>query len=139
MDTGTLTKPEWDVMENSRSMGLHSGFSLPFHGPDGQCDIFSMSLRENDPPDPARGVIADGHVHPGRVDAQAHLRDEGLDAGLDLRLRLAGAEVVEQGNHGRPRATCWPARRGSSRPRSHDIAAVYRDSPLAVRDDDVVL
>jgi hypothetical protein len=58
-DTVALTKPEWDVMENSRAMGIHSGISLPFHGPDGQCDIFSMSLRENEPPDPARTPIVE--------------------------------------------------------------------------------
>lgn len=58
-DTVALTKAEWDVMENSRSMGVHSGFSLPFHGPYGQCDIFSMSLREHEPPDPARTPIVE--------------------------------------------------------------------------------
>ncbi len=55
--TPALSKAERDMMENCRSMGVHSGLSLPFHGPDGQCDIFSMSLRTNDRPDPARTPI----------------------------------------------------------------------------------
>lgn len=52
-----LPKAEQDMMQSCRSMGVHSGLSIPFHGPGGQCDIFSMSMRTNDYPDPARTPI----------------------------------------------------------------------------------
>ncbi len=59
LEAGTLTEAEWDMIENSRIMGVHSGFSIPFHGPGGRCDIFHLSVRSDKVPDRVRGGIVE--------------------------------------------------------------------------------
>jgi len=107
-----LAKAERDVMENSRSMGVHSGFSLPFHGPDGQCDIFSMSLRTNDHPDPTRTPIIEAktfHVwsrywHLMNGTAPGNVRADGADP-LHARRRFHWISEDKSHRGGPPRMT----------------------------------
>lgn len=51
------TRPAQTVIEVCRDLGLHSGVTIPFHGPKGRCDIFSLSLRDKRQIDPARMTI----------------------------------------------------------------------------------
>lgn len=44
-DIRPLGVRERDTLEISRELGVHSGLSIPFHGPDRQLDFFSFSLR----------------------------------------------------------------------------------------------
>ncbi len=54
---GRLEKLEREMLGRSRECGVHSGLSIPYHGPDGQCDIIGLSLRRNDRPDRSRTSI----------------------------------------------------------------------------------
>jgi Autoinducer binding domain len=41
-----LARPARRVMEVCRDIGLHSGITIPMHGPGRRCDLFSLSLRD---------------------------------------------------------------------------------------------
>ena len=61
---GQLLKSEREMLGRSRECGVHSGLSIPFHGPDGHCDIIGLSLRRNDRPDRSRtGIIQAKTTH----------------------------------------------------------------------------
>jgi hypothetical protein len=49
-----LTRPARRVMEVCRDIGIHSGITIPLHGPGRRCDLFSLSLRDKRQIDPAR-------------------------------------------------------------------------------------
>ncbi|HVL72413.1 MAG TPA: autoinducer binding domain-containing protein [Beijerinckiaceae bacterium] len=50
-----LARAQKVFMEECRALGVHSGFTVPFHGPDRQVDIISVSARHKGPEtDPAR-------------------------------------------------------------------------------------
>jgi Autoinducer binding domain len=49
-----LARPARRVMEVCRDIGLHSGITIPMHGPGRRCDLFSLSLRDKRSLDPAR-------------------------------------------------------------------------------------
>jgi Autoinducer binding domain len=52
-----LSKPAWAVMEACRDLGMHSGLTIPLHGPGNRCDLFSLSLRDQRSIDPASYTI----------------------------------------------------------------------------------
>lgn len=56
-DGGRLLKVEQKFLDQARDRGVHSGLSMPFHGPDGHCDVIGLSLRRNDRPDRSRTAI----------------------------------------------------------------------------------
>lgn len=47
-------KPARNVMSTCRDLKVHGGLSIPFHGPNGQCDVFGLSYRDKRTIDPAR-------------------------------------------------------------------------------------
>lgn len=47
-----LTPGEIRTFNISREVGVHSGFSIPFHGPDGIVDLIGVSLRDANAADP---------------------------------------------------------------------------------------
>lgn len=49
-----LSRPARRVMEVCRDIGMHSGITIPLHGPGRRCDLFSLSLRDKRHIDPAR-------------------------------------------------------------------------------------
>ncbi len=51
-----LPKRQREVLQAFRDLGVHSGISFPFHGPDGTCDLVGLSQRNSDPLDPKRLV-----------------------------------------------------------------------------------
>jgi hypothetical protein len=48
-----LSRPARTVIEVCRELGLHSGITIPLHGPGKRCDLFSLSLRDKRSIDPA--------------------------------------------------------------------------------------
>lgn len=50
--TDKLSKAELNTLEVCRDVGVHSGLSIPFHGPDGKVDLIGVSLRDQRDFDP---------------------------------------------------------------------------------------
>jgi hypothetical protein len=48
-----LSRQARNVMESCRELGVHSGITIPMHGPGRRCDLFSLSLRDKLSIDPA--------------------------------------------------------------------------------------
>lgn len=55
MERRDVSSAERAMMQVTRSRGVHSGLTVPLHGPDGHCDVVSLSSRgRRDDTDPAR-------------------------------------------------------------------------------------
>ena len=52
-----LDRKARDTMDSCRQLGVHSGLTIPFHGPGGQVDFFSLSLRRPGKMDPSRKLL----------------------------------------------------------------------------------
>lgn len=49
-----LARPQRAFMADCAALGLRAGVTIPLHGPSGQVDLLSVSMRERDPPPPDR-------------------------------------------------------------------------------------
>lgn len=54
MSSRPWSKKARNVMENCRELGVMNGVSIPFYGPEGNCDVFSLSFRSTCVFEPAR-------------------------------------------------------------------------------------
>lgn len=46
----TMSKRQKEFMAECREIGVHSGFTMPFHGPGNRVDLVSISMRGHNPP-----------------------------------------------------------------------------------------
>jgi DNA-binding CsgD family transcriptional regulator len=53
----TMSKRQKDFMAECRDIGVHSGITMPFHGPGNRVDLVSVSMRERKPLDRGRLAI----------------------------------------------------------------------------------
>jgi DNA-binding CsgD family transcriptional regulator len=54
LKTRELTRSQKVFMAESAALKVRDGLTIPMHGPNGRCEIFSLSCRENADPDPDR-------------------------------------------------------------------------------------
>jgi DNA-binding CsgD family transcriptional regulator len=85
--TMPLSRAQKAFMEECRALGVHSGFTVPFHGPDGQVDIISMSARRERPEaDPAElyALTAQAWLRVGALREPIRLPERPLLSGREL-------------------------------------------------------
>jgi DNA-binding CsgD family transcriptional regulator len=66
-----LTEVQRVFLENCRDLGVHSGITIPMHGPGSGIDLISLSLRDQKATDPARLPL----VHAYTVQYRARLSE----------------------------------------------------------------
>ena len=73
------TKKLFNFFEECRELGVHTGLTIPFHGPGGQTDLVSLSVREKERPSSERLPIVYAMAF------QAWLRHSELEIDLERK------------------------------------------------------